>query len=147
MSENSFIGLMKEADIRRFWPDIANSLDTVPRFDEVMSKDFLLAQGLNGDMQFWAVGHNEVVEIFGVTRVVQYRTSRALQVVVLVGRNLSNYFDEGLRQLERVASMMLCDELEVDTVRSGMSRLLQTQAGFEIRSISLVKKLEKRSIN
>lgn len=147
MSENTFIGLMKEDDIRRFWSDIAISLDAVPRLQETITKDELLAGALSGNVQFWAAGRNETVELFAATEIVQYKTSRALRVLALVGKNLDVYWERALAQLDRLGEELRCDELEADTVRSGMSLFLQKQAGFSIRSISLVRKIKKRSVH
>ena len=141
---SSFLGIMSDDDIRRFWPDIAISLDSVPRFNEVMTKDFLLEQALAGSVQFWAAGKDSVVELFAATKIVDYPSSRALQVVVLVGRNLEAYWHEGLRQLDRIAQELLCDEIEIETVRPGLAKRLEREADFEVRSIALVKRVERR---
>lgn len=85
--------IVPRANVDQVWPGVANMIDEAYKFaDEIMPHD-MLDQLRSGHRQLWVVWNGEAVVAAVMTRIIQLRSCRAVQVTAAGGSELGAWKD------------------------------------------------------
>lgn len=115
--------VVPRANVDQVWPTVANLVDEAYKFaDEIMPHD-MLDQLRSGHRQLWIVWNGEAIVAAVMTRIIQLRSCRAVQITAAGGSELEAWKDL-ITLIEDFARAEGCRKVTIEG-RPGWERLFK----------------------
>jgi len=87
MTQRPRVSLLEGDEFMRFWPDIAQMMDSCPEtWEQFTTKEAVEEGALQGYLQVWGIGDEEEIRMVAITQVAVFPSTRVLQIVWAAGR-------------------------------------------------------------
>lgn len=142
------VGVLREGNLLRWWPDIVNVLEEVPP-ESIWLRETgvngLLELALHDHIQVWAAGTTKEFQLLLITRPFDYENGRVLKVEYAYGKNLDALLPQLDAMLEFCAAVHQCSKIVV-VGREGWKRKLKP-LGYGLEAVLLSKDIRKGKVH
>lgn len=141
------IGILREKDLRKWWPDIEEVLtnDPPPTWLRNVPTNDILEMALNGGIDIWAAGTDVEFQLLLITRVIESFENRVLKIEFAYGKNLDELLPQLAAMLDLCAQVHACSEVVV-VGREGWRKKL-APLGYKFQGVVLSKPVTKERIH
>lgn len=132
------VGLVPKEDIPILWNQILPILqEQGKKWLDIVDENVVLALLYTGQLDIWCGMKDRVLDGFAICQWERHSKRSYYHIIHISGQNLELYFDKGLQQIERYASILGAYEVVLEG-RKGWMRMMKPK-GYGTRTVRLRK--------
>ena len=142
------VGILEEAELTKWWPEIENILDTHPppgTWLHAMGSAGIKQMADDGDLHIWGAGDTTEFQLLLITRVVEYPHAKILRIEYAYGKNLDDLISHLDSMMSLCAKAYNCDQITF-VGREGWKKKL-IPYGFSVTGIVMSKPVVNERIH
>lgn len=143
VKNNAIISVCGAVELDRYWPHIEQMLNEVPHTWEDYTLEYIYDKIMSGNMQVWAVGTPDRVEMVLFTQVAYFPRKKSVQLVWIAGTGIDKYIDVIDTAITEFAYKVEADGIDILDGRGGWERKLKS-IGFRPTQVILSRPLDKK---